>query len=1401
MHQMVRIMVFDRLDHYLCDIEPGQVIDIPYTDEVNGEHSITIKTTQSLEKTDRLLIRDGMGVWHEYVVLGIVATHDSGPTVVNEYYCIWSLQYDLSATFINGPYDCGLVPGHASVPQPPRRALEVAIGSTTRWVVGTITVTTMAAASFYRRSGWEGLQTVIEKWGGEIQATITVGTDGVVTRAVDLLAHVGSSEATRRFDYGHDIKGIKRTVSDDVWACRIVPLGKAQETENGGYTRRPSIESVNGGVMWIQDDEVVPYVRIKNPQGEWEYPTIIVLNDTYEEPADLLAWAIEHKSEYTRPKVTYQASLAQFVRAGLHPHGIALGDEIVAVDRTFGDGGLRITARVVKIVGNLLDPRDTTLTIGNIGTSFTDHFTSLSRQVNQVAETVSRTQQYQSTAAYVDNLLSRINDEVNATGGYFYITQGEGVRTYDRAVTDPLVGAEATQVVEMRGGNIRIANSRTSGGDWDWKTLLQSGHILAELVTAAQITAGYIGSPSGDYWDLDSGDLRMSSGAMLGSKTVQQVLDGVDATITGVDVEYASSQSDQTAPTTGWSTTAPAWQSGYYIWSRTATTAADGTTYSTPVMISGRDGIDGQDGDDGVGISSTTISYGTSASGSTQPSSWQSSIPSVSQGQWMWVKTEYTYTDSSTKTVYTKSYIGTDGQDGVGVYVQSSTKSGGTTTVVLTDGTTTSTLTIVDGEDGTDGTPGTNGLNGYVHVAWATSADGSQGFSTSVSTGKTYIGVYTDNTQADSQTYTDYSWSLIKGADGTSVTVSSIQYGTSDSASTQPSSWSSTAPTSIVKGKWLWIKTTYSDSSVATTKSYVGTDGEDGKSVYVQSSTKSGGTTTVVLTDGTTTSTLTIVDGEDGTDGTPGTNGLNGYVHVAWATSADGSQGFSTSVSTGKTYIGVYTDNTQADSQTYTDYSWSLIKGADGQNGQDGADGIGITSIVEQYYLSTSSSTQTGGSWSTSQPTWESGKYIWTRSQITWDTTPATTTTTTPILAQALMQANSQAKAASDAVDAISSQDAIFNLLTNNGALQGLYMHNGNLYMNATYIDTGHLSASLIHGGTLKLGGGSNGNGKLEVYDSSDTKIGTIDNTGADLTGQIVLKLTHSNGTVDVTSRTEAGYVSTVDSDQYFNLTGGTSGGVTRYLVGIKSEEYASNGTLAGRLLLLPQAAGSSYWNTIASNRSLMLINNEGSPSSCAWILLRNDTAIDMAVNHDPTSGAGSVRLTSTNLTIGKSTTQSIDTTFYGNLTVKSAFTKSKAVDTEDYNTRLLYCDETPSPMFSDVGGGVTDTDGECVVMVDPIFAEAARTDLAYHVFLQPCGQGSLYVAEKSAWYFVVRGTPNLAFDWQLKARQIGFENDRLEDMDMRDERNAMGNGDTSVLNAYSEELAILYATDIYEQH
>lgn len=1140
---MVRVIVYDRTDSYVCDIDPTKLLDLTSTEEVNGEHSLTIKTTQELAKTDRVLVRDGMGIWHEYVVVGMTGEHGGRRVgaVAHEYYCVWSVQYDLSATYIDT--QVGLVPGHPSVPAPARSGLEAALSGTNRWQIGTITVTNSGSASFYRRDGWDGLKTVTEQWGGEIDVTIEVSTGGVVGRYVNLLERVGTADVTRRFDYGSDLKDIKRKVSDDVWPCRIVPLGKSTETEAGGYSRRPTIAAANDGIVWLEDSDAVPLTRVPDGQGGWEYPTSIIKNDVFSDPAQLKAWALEHISEYTRPQVTYEAELVQLVKAGLNPHGVALGDDVIVVDHDFGGEGLAITARVIKIQQSLLDSTDTKLTVGNAPKTLSGTLGGMARGIERLDEQSTAAATYQATAAYLSTLLGRLNDEINLTGGYFYIVEGLGARCYDTQVTDPAVGTEASKVVEIRGGTIRIADTKTAQGEWNWRTVFVSGHIAADLVTAANITAGYIGSAgSGNYWDLDSGEFRLASTAQLGSKTVAQVVSGIDSTITGVDIQYAQGTSATVAPTTGWSSTSPAWEQGKYIWQRTATTTAAGTTYSTPAMISGKDGADG---------TSVTIlgSYNTLAE-------LQAAHPTGNMGDGYMVGPElYVWNGSAWEDV---------GQ--------------------------------IQGPQGPQGATGPQGPTGA------------------------------------------------NGADGTSVTVTSIEYGTSASAATTPTNWTTTVPTSITDGTWLWVRTTYSTGQVTVTKSYSGTNGTDG---------------------------------------------------------------------------------------------------TDGADGADGADGIGITAIAEQYYLSTSSSAVTGGSWSNTQQAYVSGKYYWTRSRITWSDTSVTTTT--PVLAQGLNNANAVATTTKADLDVLNTQEGVFNKLTNNGALQGLYMQNGQLYINGTYMKMGKITST---------------NG--QVYFDLDNN-------------ELVCSKVKSASTSQYMTNTVA-EIQQVQLGTYY------VGGLMVY-----NNEYGSTPE-DGSITISPRASDSTStlaYPSIKSDGQLRIATNgpeimlsDGDMRLRAYGSSGYETSLFLYGSNASSSSASKLDVYTRS-----------GTRFYSNLTVMSGYTKSKAVETDSYGTRLLYCDENPSPTFTDFGSGTIGEDGICYVEIDDVFSETVRTDLAYQVFLQKCGSGDLWIAEKHQNYFVVEGTPNLAFDWQLKAKQRNFEFERLDDMGVRSDLDGAGIADLDFLSVYDADL------------
>lgn len=125
--------------------------------------------------------------------------------------------------------------------------------------------------------------------------------------------------------------------------------------------------------------------------------------------------------------------------------------------------------------------------------------------------------------------------------------------------------------------------------------------------------------------------------------------------------------------------------------------------------------------------------------------------------------------------------------------------------------------------------------------------------------------------------------------------------------------------------------------------------------------------------------------------------------HVAYATSPDGTQGFSTTDGGNKTYLGVTVDSNEADPETPESYTWTLIKGADGQ---PGARGKGITNIVPEYNLS-SSNTVANGIWQTSVPSYEANHYYWTRHKIYFDDDTTTYDNENGVLNDGLTSANS----------------------------------------------------------------------------------------------------------------------------------------------------------------------------------------------------------------------------------------------------------------------------------------------------------------------------------------------------------------------------------------------------------
>lgn len=108
--------------------------------------------------------------------------------------------------------------------------------------------------------------------------------------------------------------------------------------------------------------------------------------------------------------------------------------------------------------------------------------------------------------------------------------------------------------------------------------------------------------------------------------------------------------------------------------------------------------------------------------------------------------------------------------------------------------------------------------------------------------------------------------------------------------------------------------------------------------------------------------------------------------------------------------------------------------------------------------------------------------------------------------------------------------------------------------------------------------------------------------------------------------------------------------------------------------------------------------------------------------------------------------------------------TKSRVATTESFKKRLLYCYEMPAPFFGDIGEAKLDETGTCYIYIDDVFLETVDTQCVYQVFLQKYGEGECIITERNRNHFIVKGTPGLAFAWEIKAKQAGYTMERLEE-------------------------------------
>lgn len=388
-------------------------------------------------------------------------------------------------------------------------------------------------------------------------------------------------------------------------------------------------------------------------------------------------------------------------------------------------------------------------------------------------------------------------------------------------------------------------------------------------------------------------------------------------------------------------------------------------------------GNDGLPGKNGVGLKSTTITYGMSDDETTTPTSWTANPPILVKGKYLWTKTQWMYTDLSSETGYQKTYIpqngskgddGLPGKDGVGLvnttlrYAKSTdgvNKPSGSVVAALNDkyqpsGSTTDNL-IMTGqrvrlEQGKTYilSAETNGVFTNQHSETTSSNNATVWI---VNPAFSTWAIISDNNTANGTRYThnrptgDYEIRVNTYATDNSVWIKNIVF--------EDGTWSPDIPT-VNPGEYLWTRTTWFYSDGTSEQGFsVAKMGEQGPKGNDGAKGDRGEQGPRGLPGERGPQGLQGLKGDQGIPGVKGADGKTQYTHIAYADTVSGG-GFSQTDTT-KAFIGMYQDFNATDSQNPQDYRWSKWKGSDGRDGIPGKAGAdGRTPYVHFAYADSS---------------------------------------------------------------------------------------------------------------------------------------------------------------------------------------------------------------------------------------------------------------------------------------------------------------------------------------------------------------------------------------------------------------------------------------------------------------
>lgn len=505
-------MIFDRWGNPLGDLP--YAIKAIRTRATDGTDTLDVTTIGEINKDERIVFKDSMGRWAEYVCQSTQTARAAGMPVTVAY-CAGGIA-ELSRTYIEDKRN-----RNANAKACLAKALEG-----TRWTVGTVetgTITGTADLAFYHCTVLEAVQKTADTYGLEVQTEYQPDPTGnrIGQRIIHLVEHRGSTNTTKRFEYGKDLTQIKRDIDAGDVITRLYGWGKGIEQTNeegeatGGYGRKISFADVNNGKPYIQDDQALANWGIVGADGTKHHSEASVDFPDCEDPKELLNLTKAALKTRTTPTVSYTADVTALGQAGYDPEGTDVGDSVQIIDTSFTTP-LRLEGRILQIEEDLAGSlADTKITLGNIRQSYTQR---LAAQQQALDKLVSNSGAWNSAAGgtgpYMKDLIDRINQIMNATGGYTYLKPGQGIYVYDKPEDQ-----NPTQCIHIGGGYWRIADHKKANGDWDFRALANGKGIFAGAIYTGLLSD----AARRNYWNLDTGEFSLSASTTIAGNKASEL--------------------------------------------------------------------------------------------------------------------------------------------------------------------------------------------------------------------------------------------------------------------------------------------------------------------------------------------------------------------------------------------------------------------------------------------------------------------------------------------------------------------------------------------------------------------------------------------------------------------------------------------------------------------------------------------------------------------------------------------------------------------------------------------------------------------------------------------------------------------------------------------------------------